>query len=164
MRKFSTTIIFILFLSLIVLPFFPVITKAAPVQIPILKLGVEGGAVGSWDGIIATSGFHNSFGVNALEGFVQMNPGWSGDPDDLLPVLATDWTIYEWPEEMNNYPNGSFINRGGIMAMELTLRPGVTFHDGSAWNATVAKWNIDRNIVMTGNITCSITAYDIGVT
>jgi len=164
MRKFSTTIIYIIFLSSIVLPFFPVIVKAAPVQIPILRIGVQGGAVGSWDGVIATSGYHNSFGVNALEGFVQMTPDWLGDPDDLLPVLATDWTIYNWPEEMNNHPDGSFMARGGIRAIELTLRPGVTFHDGSAWNATVAKWNIDRNMVMTGNITGSITAYDIGVT
>ncbi|MHA2037456.1 MAG: ABC transporter substrate-binding protein [Promethearchaeota archaeon] len=163
MRKFSNTLIYIIFLSSLVLPFFPVKAQVAA-QIPVLKIGVQGGAVGSWDGIIATSGFHNSFGVNALEGFVQMHPDWSGDPDDLLPVLATSWEIFDWPEQMNNHPDGAFINRGGIMAIELTLRTGVTFHDGSAWNATVAKWNIDRNMVMTGNITGSITAYDIGVT
>lgn len=28
--------------------------------------------------------------------------------------------------------------------VELTLREGVTFHDGSDWNADVAKWNIER--------------------
>jgi len=117
--------------------------------------------VGSWDGIIATSGFHASYGQNALEGFVQMHPGWSGDPEDLLPVLATELEIHEWPEEPNSY---GWINKGGVRAIDLTLREGVTFHDGSAWNATVAKWNIDRNMVMTGNITGSITIYDIGVT
>ena len=40
----------------------------------------------------------------------------------------------------------SFVSRdkGGIHVMNITLRENVKFHDGSEWNATVAKWNIDR--------------------
>jgi ABC-type transport system substrate-binding protein len=144
-----------------ILPFFPIKANAASVTIPPLKIGVESTGVGSWDGIIATSGFHADYGANALEGLVGYSAGWTGDPYDLTPVLASSWTIHEWPEEPNQL---GWINKGGIRAITLILRDDVTFHDGSAWNATVAKWNIDRNMVMTGNITGSITVYDIGVT
>jgi peptide/nickel transport system substrate-binding protein len=44
----------------------------------------------------------------------------------LAPELAESW----------NLPNATTIN--------LKLRQGVKFHDGSPWNAEVAKWNIDR--------------------
>ena len=86
--------------------------------------------------------------------------GWSGEYEDLEPVLATNWTLFNWPEEMNYHPTDPFINRGGLKSIELTLREGVTFHDGSAWNATVAKWNIDRIYVITGNITGRLTFLD----
>ena len=55
-----------------------------------------------------------------------------------------------WPEENNSK---GFINRGGVANVTLTLRNDVLFHDGSAWNATVAKWNIDRTYIITGNLT-----------
>jgi ABC-type transport system substrate-binding protein len=67
-----------------------------------------------------------------------------------VPVLATSWEIDRWPEEMNDQ---GFVNRGGVENITYTLREGVTFHDGSAWNATVAKWNIDRLFITTGNLT-----------
>jgi ABC-type transport system substrate-binding protein len=73
--------------------------------------------------------------------------------DTYIPLLATNWSIDFWPEEMNNAPDGGFINQGGVANMTLTLRENVTFHDGSAWNATVAKWNIDRIFIITGNLT-----------
>ena len=136
-------------------------SKPRTAQIPRFEIGVTGGSVGSWDGIVATSGYHTSFGINAMEPLMQATDDWSGDPNDLLPVLATNWTIYEWPEEMNNHPTAPFINKGGLMAIELTLREGVTFHDGSAFNATVAKWNFDRMTVMSGNITGTIKDSDM---
>ncbi|HEC39732.1 MAG TPA: hypothetical protein ENI29_15945, partial [bacterium] len=43
------------------------------------------------------------------------------------------------------YPNSvGFNNTGGYKSTTFTLRENVTFSDGSAWNATVFKWNIDR--------------------
>jgi peptide/nickel transport system substrate-binding protein len=45
---------------------------------------------------------------------------------NLSPELATKWEVA---------PDKTSIT--------LTLRQGVKFHDGSDWNATVAKWNID---------------------
>lgn len=70
--------------------------------------------------------------------------------DTYIPLLATNWSIDFWPEEMNN---AGFKNQGGVANMTLTLREGVKFHDGSDFNATVAKWNIDRIFIITGNLT-----------
>ena len=47
----------------------------------------------------------------------------------LRPILAVSWDIA---------PDGK--------AMILGLRKGVKFHDGSDWNAEVAKWNMDLAI------------------
>ncbi|MHA1883899.1 MAG: Loki-CTERM sorting domain-containing protein, partial [Promethearchaeota archaeon] len=38
----------------------------------------------------------------------------------------------------------------GIAAYEFKLQENVMFHDGSAFNASVAKWNIDRQIQISG--------------
>lgn len=45
---------------------------------------------------------------------------------EFLPALATEWA---WNQDNTE--------------ITFTLREGVTFHDGSAWNADVAKWNFD---------------------
>lgn len=45
----------------------------------------------------------------------------------LIGKLATGYTI-----------------SGAGLIYTITLQPGVTFHDGTKWNATVAKWNFDR--------------------
>ena len=71
----------------------------------------------------------------------------------MIPALATNWSMDPWPNEMNYNPTKPFMNTGGVKAIEFTLRENVTFHDGSAFNATVAKWNIDRQSVITGNLT-----------
>ena len=46
-----------------------------------------------------------------------------------------------------------FRNFGGVENVTFTLRENVTFHDGSEWNATVCKWNIDRMMLVMGNFT-----------
>jgi peptide/nickel transport system substrate-binding protein len=48
---------------------------------------------------------------------------------NLGPCLATAWKIA--PD---------------LKSITLTLRKGVQFHDGSSWDATVAKWNFDQVI------------------
>jgi ABC-type transport system substrate-binding protein len=53
---------------------------------------------------------------------VQENP----PKTELRPELAESWKITD-PK-----------------TAELKLRKGVKFHDGSEWNAEVAKWNLDR--------------------
>ncbi|KKN13792.1 hypothetical protein LCGC14_1002720 [marine sediment metagenome] len=155
MRKFSTTLIFILMVSALFLPFFPVKAQST---IPAFKIGVTGGAIGSWDGAIASAGFAGGvYSAETVEPLALWPTDWDGDFNTMIPVLATDWTITYWPEEMNYHPDGPFMNRGGVRAIEFTLREGVKFHDGSDFNATVAKWNIDRDIVISGNLTGKLT-------
>jgi len=158
MRKISTKLILILLLSSLAIPFFSVVAQPKTAQVvPTFNIGATGGNTGNWDGVVAGAGFAAAdYGGICLESLMIQPDDWSGELNDLIPVLATDWVITPWPEEMNVNPD-PFINRGGIRAMEFTLRSGVTFHDGSTFNATVAKWNIDRTMVMSGNITGSIT-------
>ncbi|MHA1991670.1 MAG: ABC transporter substrate-binding protein [Candidatus Hodarchaeales archaeon] len=154
MRKFSMTLISILMINAIFLPFFPVIAQPKLAAIPTFKIGTNGSRLGNWDGPIASAGFAGSnFGPECLEPFFILPDDWSGDYNDAIPALATNWSMIPWPNEMNHHPTNPFFNTGGVKAIEFTLRENVTFHDGSAFNATVAKWNIDRHIVITGNLT-----------
>lgn len=155
MRKYSTELILILLLSFLVLPFFPALSKPNTAQPPIFKIGVVGSSVGHWDGVVATAGFASMYGGQTFETLWQQPVDWSGEYNDMIPMLATDWTITYWPDDEPN--SLGWNNTGGIRAMEFTLRDGVTFHDGSDWNATVAKWNIDRQFVTSGNITGTVT-------
>ena len=155
MRKYSTELILILLLSFLVLPFFPVISQLKTAQVPTFKIGMSGSSLGNWDGAVATAGFASVYGGQTFEMLWQQPTDWSGEYSDMIPMLATDWTITEWPDDEPN--SLGWNNTGGIRAMEFTLRDGVTFHDGSDWNATVAKWNIDRQFVISGNITGTVT-------
>jgi len=70
---------------------------------------------------------------------------------EYVPVLATGYSEVEsWPSEQNSF---GWNNTGGTRVMNITLRENVKFQDGSEWNATVAKWNIDRTYVLIGNLT-----------
>jgi len=156
MRKFSTKLIFLLLVSAIFLPSFPVIAQPTPrtAAIPTFKVGVNGGAIGNWDSIIASAGFAGAvYSAETVEPFMIQPFNWSGDYADMIPGLATEWELIPWGDEMNNHPDGPFMMTGGVKALDLTLRENVTFHDGSEFNATVAKWNIDRQILLSGNIT-----------
>ena len=115
---------------------------------------MNGSRLGNWDGPIASAGFAGSyFGPDTLESLFEQPEGWSGDYNDMIPGLATNWSMIPWPKQMNHHPTDPFMNTGGVKAIEFTLRENVTFHDGSPFNATVAKWNVDRHIVITGNLT-----------
>ena len=141
------------------MPIFPVVAQPKPktAAIPIFRVGLNGGALGSWDSIIASAGFAALYSGSTLEPFMQWPVvNWSGSYDDMIAVLATEWELIPFPDEMNHHPTNPFMMTGGVMALELTLREGVKFHDGSDFNATVAKWNIDRTIVLSGNITGSL--------
>jgi len=72
---------------------------------------------------------------------------------EYAPVLATNYNIVEyWPSEENSH---GWNNTGGVHVVDFILRENIKFHDGSEWNATVAKWNIDRAYVLIGNLTGS---------
>ena len=111
------------------------------------KLGTIG-SVGDWDAAINDGDnlLHQYYAKNCLESLIWV-PDNSLDPK---PNLATSWEFEYWSEENNSK---GFVNRGGVKAIDITLREGVKFQDGSSWNATVAKWNIDRLFIISGNLT-----------
>jgi len=49
--------------------------------------------------------------------------------NNFLPMLATSWKLAD-----------------DLSSITLNLRKGVKFHDGSDFNAAVAKWNYDQMI------------------
>jgi len=77
MRKFSTILISFLLVGAV---FLPLNSAIAQTTVPPLRVGVTGGAVGSWDSIIASAGFAGAaYGPNALEPFMLWPLNWSGE-------------------------------------------------------------------------------------
>jgi len=71
---------------------------------------------------------------------------WQDTKGQVHPLLAESWTIHARPDGVS----ATGPNQGGVAAIEFKLQEDVTFHDGSAFNASVAKWNIDRLTQVTG--------------
>lgn len=114
----------------------------------VLSMGVSAGIIsGNWDPVI-TDGYNilEYYKEGCLEPLLWL-PDDSTEPESQL---ASSWEYDYRPEELNSL---GFNNLGGVEAINITLRNGVNFHDGSNWNATVAKWNIDRLFLITGNLT-----------
>ncbi len=150
MRKWSKTLIFALFIISMLLPIIPFSVKAQT-TIPTFTVGACGPApIGNWDGINFAATTGDYFRYNSLEGLFELPYGAeNGDYANLVPLLATNWTIHSRPNEMNAQ---GFMNYDGVDYMDLTLRENVTFQDGSDWNATVCKWNLDRLMYTLGSI------------
>jgi ABC-type transport system substrate-binding protein len=62
----------------------------------------------------------------------------------MVPELATDWKV-----------------SSDAKSITLTLRKGVKFHDGSDFNAAVAKWNLDNYKTSTKPELKNVTSVDI---
>ena len=77
----------------------------------------------------ATSSFDNTYLYPVYDRLVHVTP--EGDPE---PGLATEWEFNE---------DGSVL--------EMTLREGVTFHDGEPFNAEAVKANIERAKTVEGS-------------
>ncbi|MFW9894566.1 MAG: ABC transporter substrate-binding protein [Candidatus Thorarchaeota archaeon] len=123
--------------------------KAILFQPKVLRMGVSAQIIsGNWD-------VPNTDGYNILEFYKKscLEPLLWYPDNSVEPKshLATSW---EFDYRPDGYTNSlGFNNSGGVKAITITLRNGVTFSDGSNWNATVAKWNIDRIFLITGNLT-----------
>jgi len=78
-----------------------------------------------FEGLVAWDG-SNAAGADGIAG---------NDDDYVVPSLATSWTT-------------SFD--GDLYNIVFTLRSGVTFHDGEAWNAAAAAVNFDQIMGGTG--------------
>ena len=78
----------------------------------------------------AASRTWNTFKVvrHIFEGFVEEDLTKGGDAvPEIVPALAQSWDVS---------PDGK--------SYTFHLRKGVTFHDGTPWNAEAAKFNMDR--------------------
>jgi len=72
--------------------------------------------------------------ITALSsGLVEIEPGSAGGADDILPALAESWLATD-----------------GGKQWDFNLREGITFEDGTAFNASVVKYTFDRNCNLTG--------------
>ncbi len=133
----------ILFVFLTILTVFPIILVSGLASVPksaqaarvsfVSGSGGVGATLDDWDPAIATS---SQFG--SLEPLVWLNY----KDQQAYPALATSWTLHPRADE------GS--NTGGVAAISFNLRQNVYFMDGLKWNATVCKWNYDRNTYITG--------------
>ncbi|MFX1287238.1 MAG: ABC transporter substrate-binding protein [Promethearchaeota archaeon] len=163
MRKWSKRLVFSLFVISMLFPFLPFEVRAQG-AIPSFTVGIAGPApILNWDGVSFGASTGDYFRYNALEGLFDLpSDTETGEYDNLVPVLATNWTIHDRPNEMNA---AGFMNYGGVDYMDITLRENVKFHDGSDWNATVCKWNLDRHMYTLGNINfCLGASVDSSVT
>jgi ABC-type transport system substrate-binding protein len=64
--------------------------------------------------------------------------------NNIKPCLATDWKVAD-----------------DLKSITLSLRKGVKFHDGSDFNAEVAKWVLDINIAAKLAPYAKMTSVDI---
>ncbi|MFX1297286.1 MAG: ABC transporter substrate-binding protein [Promethearchaeota archaeon] len=153
MRKYSKTLLisFILMTS-ICLPILSnvVIAETEEDGSDDFIMGVAGPrAIGNWDALTITANIGNYYEWSALETLFAFPINSTANLKDYKPILATNWTFEERADGMTA---SGFMAYDGIKSMDIILRKGVTFHDGSNWNATVCKWNIDRILYQAGNI------------
>jgi len=88
--------------------------------------------------------------------------GHSAQPSRLDPHLGSGGTdhrfLYPLFDNLVTYDSKALLNPAESLAEKwevasptryvFSLRPGVKFHDGSDFNAEVAKWNIERSLFM----------------
>jgi len=159
-----TNAIFFLFCFLVTSTFVPITIVSAQSNSASLKLSliqaednstmIAGGGVTAF-GYWGPSTYYFSGGDSIRNHCFETLFGATFSTEDMLdgyvPLLATGYDIVEtWPSEENSL---GWNNSGGIRVLDIDLRENVKFHDGSEWNATVAKWNYDRWITLIGNLT-----------
>jgi len=153
MNKSIKSLTFFLLLSSIILPILPTITVAQEESV-VFKVSASA-LPDEWDPVVTDwyNVIYGSYAVFAVQYPIgepaYYTAGTQGPiEDEWIGILATDWELERWPVENNT---AGFNNSGGIRTATFTLRDNVTFHDGSDWNATVWKWNIDRMNIISGN-------------
>jgi peptide/nickel transport system substrate-binding protein len=106
-----------------------ILTQPAPFP------GIVMGTTDSVQTTIDPANAYDFFGweiIQALSsGLVEYRAGSAATASDILPALATNWSVS---------PNG--------MNYTFSLRHGVLYDDGTEFNATWAKYSIDRGIAL----------------
>ncbi|KKL95873.1 hypothetical protein LCGC14_1850220, partial [marine sediment metagenome] len=156
MEKTKKSLAFFLLFSSIILPALPAFTVAQGGTVVFKRSTAS--LVGDWDPAITDwyNALVEAYLFSALEypiGIpIYYTAGTEGPTLDnqWIPILVTDWEFEMYPLLNNSL---GFVNTGGYKTTTLTLRENVTFSDGSDWNATAFKWNIDRVHIINGNYT-----------
>lgn len=157
MKKFSKskTIVFYFLLTSMILPLLPSVL-VAKAQTPLTFTWGMTGFTGHYDDIITGAGDIQSdmFWIACelpVYGYLNSSSGTEAPiEEEWQPILMTDWNFTYWPSELNDF---GFNNSGGIKAVTYRLRNNVSFHDGSKFDARAFKWNIDRQYIVSGNVT-----------
>ena len=127
MRKATAALILTL-LSVSVLPM--------TFNVQIVKAGPETLIIGTTDSVESSldpAEAYDYFGWNIIQnigcGLVDFRPGSTASIEDIIPALATDWSV----------------SSDGLI-WSFILRQGVRYDDGTEFNATHVKYSFDRGI------------------
>src|SRR3954453_12616853 len=90
--------------------------------------------------------------------------GLAEDPDVLDPTLARTYVgrivfaslcdkLFDIDDKLNIVPQLALSHETSAdgKALTIKLRPGVVFHDGEPFDATAAKYSLDRHLTMKGS-------------
>ncbi|MBN1803477.1 MAG: hypothetical protein JW891_18350 [Candidatus Lokiarchaeota archaeon] len=146
----SKTLVAILALSSLMLTAIPIAPVKAQGTGHIFTVGSCGPTTYYyWDMVNYLAGRGDYYRYNALESiYIWPYDTPDGSLDNLIPVLATDWDPHY---RANETTDAGFMAYEGIDYIDIVLRENVKFHDGSDWNASVFKWNIDRLFYILGD-------------
>src|SRR5690349_23710416 len=103
-------------------------TSAASAQ-GTLRIGMTASDIPLTTGQTDTGGEGMRFmGYTVYDGLVNWDLSSADKPSDIVPGLATSWSVDEADKTKWTFK----------------LRPGVTFHDGSTFDADAVVWNLDK--------------------
>ena len=126
----------------LITPFFSFVSFAnAQTAENSLIIGATSSDPQNWDPAISQADLMGGIKGMATEALV-----WVDSFGNLHGALAESWIIHKRPDENSSVGE----NQGGVAAIEYKLQEGVTFQDGSAFNASVVKWNYDRALQISG--------------
>jgi peptide/nickel transport system substrate-binding protein len=105
-----------------------------------------------------------ALGIGSAHAQSALRIGLAEDPDVLDPTLARTYVgrivfasicdkLFDIDDKLNVVPQlalGHQTSADG-KAVTITLRPGVKFHDGEAFNAEAAKFSLERHLNMQGS-------------
>lgn len=116
---------------------------------PIANLVVMG-TTDSIETVLDPARAYDYFGwsiIGALgSGLVDIEPGSTAAPDDIIPSLAASWT-----------------SSGAGTIYDFTLKQGLTFEDGAPFNATAVKYTFDRCCNLTGDGLYHPEGFQLGI-
>ena len=81
--------------------------------------------------------------------WVTLDPLFNSAEPNGTPMIYGHWVLWDRDPESGLWgPQPDMVAEWELGENEVTLslQPGITFHDGTPWDAAAAKWNMDRMI------------------